>query len=155
MSLSVNFTLCLLFVHLISAMIWVGGMFFALFALSPAAALALEPAPRLRLMTITLGNFFRMVAVAVLLILASGFALLGRMDFFSAPLGWKIMTILGLVMAMVFLYIYRVLYASLKENVSEERWAEAGVAMNAIRRLVVMNLCLGIVVVMVAISIKV
>lgn len=152
MSASVN--ALFLFVHLSCAAVWIGGMFFAHFALRPAAAL-LEPEPRLRLMAATLRNFFRIVAAAVGLILISGHFLLANAGFSAAPTGWQVMTILGWVMALVFVYIYGILYPSLQKHVSQLRWPEAGSVLNRIRQLVFMNLCLGAVVFMAAISIRI
>ena len=74
----VNINALVLFVHLFCAVVWVGGMFFAHFALRPAATV-LEPEPRLRLMTAALGNFFRIVAAAVSLTLrVSAFCRISR-----------------------------------------------------------------------------
>jgi len=46
-----------LVLHSLSAVLWVGGMFFAHQVLRPAAA-ALEPGPRLTLWSRVLGRFF-------------------------------------------------------------------------------------------------
>jgi uncharacterized membrane protein len=48
----------LLFLHLISVAIWVGGMFFAYFCLRPAAVEILEPPQRLPLWLATFKRFF-------------------------------------------------------------------------------------------------
>lgn len=150
----VNINALVLFVHLFCAVVWVGGMFFAHFALRPAATV-LEPEPRLRLMTAALGNFFRIVAAAVSLILLSGHVLLANVGFSSAPTSWKVMTILGWVMALVFVYLYGILYPMLQKNVSVHNGPEAGWLLNRIRHLVLINLCLGTVVFMAAISIRI
>ena len=63
--------------HLLSIVVWVGGMVFAHFFLRPALA-QLEPPARLRLMHEVLGRFFRAVLVASLLALASGIWMIGR-----------------------------------------------------------------------------
>src|SRR5690349_24528969 len=63
-----------LILHSLSAVVWVGGMFFAHQALRPAAA-ALDPKPRLLLWSRVLGRFFAWVIAAILLLLASGYAL--------------------------------------------------------------------------------
>ena len=63
--------------HVLSIVVWIGGMGFAHFFLRPAVA-QLEPAVRVRLMHDVLGRFFKAVLVASLLTLASGVWMLGR-----------------------------------------------------------------------------
>src|SRR6516165_2169196 len=60
--------------HALSAVVWVGGMFFAHQALRPAAVV-LEPGPRLLLWARVLGRFFAWVIGAVVLLLVSGLAM--------------------------------------------------------------------------------
>jgi uncharacterized membrane protein len=63
-----------LIVHILAAIVWVGGMFFAHQVLRPAAAM-LEPGPRLILWSHVLGRFFAWVIAAIILLLLSGYAL--------------------------------------------------------------------------------
>lgn len=63
--------------HLLSIVVWVGGMIFSHFFLRPAVS-SLEPAVRLTLMRDVLGRFFQTVFVASLLTLVSGVWMLGR-----------------------------------------------------------------------------
>ena len=58
-------------VHVLSIIVWIGGMVFAHFFLRPALA-QLEPPVRLRLMHDVLGRFFRAVLIAALLTLEAG-----------------------------------------------------------------------------------
>ena len=58
--------------HVLSAVIWVGGMFFAYMALRPVAAELLEPPARLRLWRGVFANFFVWVSAAVVLLLITG-----------------------------------------------------------------------------------
>ena len=60
-----------LILHIFSAVVWVGGMFFALFVLRPATA-GLEPGPRLDLWLRVFERFFAWVFAAIVLLLASG-----------------------------------------------------------------------------------
>ena len=72
-----------LILHALSAVVWVGGMFFALQALRPAAVV-LEPGPRLLLWSRVLRRFFAWVIAAIVLLLASGYAMvLGVLGGFS------------------------------------------------------------------------
>jgi len=133
----------LLFLHLAGVIVWVGGMFFAHFCLRPVAAEQLPPAQRLPLLAAVLGRFFVAVALAVVIILLSGFASLKMTGFALAPLHWHAMAGLGLLMAAIFAAIYFRLYPRLQAGVAAEDWPAAGAAMNSIRQLVVTNLLLG------------
>jgi uncharacterized membrane protein len=142
----------LLFLHLSSVIVWVGGMFFAYFCLRPAAGKLLEPPQRLPLWVATFGPFFRIVAVAVALILLSGFTMLLQVGFAAAPIGWNVMMSLGLVMAGVFAYIYLGLYPRLRLHCEAGAWPAAAAALNGIRQWVAVNLALAACVVVAAAS---
>src|SRR5215471_5057199 len=64
-----------LILHSLSAVVWVGGMFFARQALRPAAAV-LEAGPRLMLWSQTLRRFFAWVIASIVLLLASGLVMI-------------------------------------------------------------------------------
>ncbi len=142
----------LLDLHLLSVVAWVGGMFFAHFCLRPAAMETLEPPQRLSLWTATLKRFFRFVAVAVLLILLTGALLFLPVGFRAAPVGWHVMLALGVVMAGVFAYIYAGLYPKLVKNCRNSAWADAAQVQNRIRQLVSVNLALGVIAILAAVS---
>ncbi|MFN7753351.1 MAG: CopD family protein [Pseudomonadota bacterium] len=137
-------------VHVLSIVLWVGGMAFAHFCLRPAVA-ALEPPIRLRLMHDVLGRFFRAVLVASLLALASGLWMLGRVakgvvqsgGRFEMPLAWWVMTILGIAMVAIFFYIRFSLHRTLDRAVAGAEWPAAGAALARIRRWVSINLLIG------------
>lgn len=130
------------FLHLAGVIVWLGGMFFAHFCLRPAAA-ELPPAQRLPLLVATLGRFFVAVALAVVLILLSGFASLKLSGFALAPWHWHAMAGFGLLMAGIFAFIYFRLYPRLRTGVAAGDWPAAGAAMNRMRHLVAANLLLG------------
>lgn len=133
----------LILLHFAGVVVWVGGMFFAYFCLRPAAAQLLDPPQRLPLWVATFDRFFRLVAVAVALILASGFGMFAQTGFVYAPLGWHVMMGLGLAMAGVFGYVYLVLYPQLRRHCEAAAWPAAAAALNGIRQLVAFNLVLG------------
>ena len=133
----------LIFVHLAGVVVWVGGMFFAYFCLRPAAAQLLEPPQRLPLWVATFDRFFRVLAVAVSLILLSGLGMFGQIGFAYAPLGWHIMLALGLAMAGIFGYVYFVLFPVLCRHCEAAAWPAAAAALNRIRQMVALNLVLG------------
>jgi uncharacterized membrane protein len=143
--------------HLLSIIVWVGGMVFAHFFLRPAVA-ALDPPLRLRLMHEVLGRFFKAVLVASLLVLASGVWMLGRAakqvvqagGSFEMPLAWTVMAVLGVAMVAIFMHIRFALYPRLGRAVAASDWPAGGLALARIRRWVSVNLGLGLLVVVVS-----
>ena len=133
--------------HVMGVVVWVGGMFFAHLALRPAVQ-SLAPPERLSLLAATLSRFLAWVAVAVVGILASGFAMIAMID--AVGLHVHAMTAVGLAMMAVYAYIVAVPLRSLRGGVSARDWPKAGAAMQRIRQLVAVNLVLGIVVIAVA-----
>jgi uncharacterized membrane protein len=142
----------LLLVHLLGAIAWVGGMFFAYFCLRPAAAAVLDPPRRLPLWSATFARFLPYTAVAVVALLVSGFTMLLQAGLRAAPAGWHIMMTLGLVMTVIFGYVYLVLFPKLRDRCQAADWPAAAGALNAIRRLVALNLVLGLCTVVAAMS---
>jgi uncharacterized membrane protein len=142
----------LLFLHLVSAIAWLGGMFFAYFCLRPAAVEVLDPPKRLPLWVATFARFLPYMTVAVILLLGTGLAMLLPVGFGHAPTGWHVMLTLGLVMAAVFAYVYGVLFPRLRAGCAASAWPTAAQALNRIRQLVALNLWLGVFVVAAAVS---
>ena len=144
-------------VHLLAAIVWLGGMFFAHFFLRPAAQ-TLEPALRVGLMQGVLQRFFATVVVAVVALLASGLWMVGHVakhtvqagGSFAMPLGWTVMAALGTVMAVIFGYIRLSLFPRLSRAHQSAHWPEAGKVLAQIRTWVGINLALGLAVVAVA-----
>lgn len=134
----------LLWVHLLGVVVWVGGMFFAYFCLRPAAVEVLQPPQRLPLWSATFARFLPYTAVAVALLVAAGLRLWWRVGPAQAPWGWHLMLVLGLVMAGVFLWVWRVHYPRLREHCAQQQWPQAAQSLNSIRRLVAFNLGLGL-----------
>ena len=91
-----------LLVHLIAIVVWVGGMFFALFCLRPAAITVLPPAQRIPLMHAALGRFFKIVVVAIILVLATGVTMVIVSGTKSMPVAWQWMIGLGAAMMTIF-----------------------------------------------------
>ena len=138
-----------LFLHLIAVVVWVGGMSFAHLCLRPAA-LALPPPQRLPLMAAALGRFFAQVAAALLLLWASGLAMMLQAGFAASPPAWHAMLAVALVMTLVFAMIRLRRYPRLVSAVAAGDWPAAGAALNAIRVLVVLNLALGLLTIAIA-----
>ena len=131
--------------HLLGVVVWVGGMFFAYMALRPAAAKLLDPPQRLPLWSATLARFFAWVWVAVALVLGSGFYMIGVLGHAAhIPLYIHVMLYVGLVMTLIFAYVYFSPFAALRHAVAQKAWPIGGAALNQIRQAVAVNLTLGL-----------
>ncbi len=141
-------------VHLLAIIVWIGGMFFMLHCLRPAAAL-LEPPLRLTLLHATMRRFFVAVIGAIVVILVSGTAMIAmawaasRLAnlMFNMPLDWYTMVGVFVLMVAVFAHVRWVLFRRLDAAVAAQRWPEGAAAAGAIRWEVMVNLVLGIFVV--------
>lgn len=93
--------------HLLCAVIWVGGMFFAWMVLRPAAVKTLQVAERLRLWADVLARFFRWIWLVVIVLPISGFGMLHlrQQGLDNAPQYVQVMIGLYLVMLSLFLRI--------------------------------------------------
>lgn len=132
--------------HLAAAIVWMGGMTFMLFALRPAALLALESQPRARLMVQVWQRFFRLVLGAIVVLLATGGHLFGsgmKAGGGSVPLGWAVMAGLGVVMVLAFGHIQFAGFARFKRAVAAAEWPLAAKSAGQIHALVVLNFVLG------------
>lgn len=138
-----------IFVHLVAVVVWIGGMFFAHLCLRPAA-LALPPPQRLPLMAAALGRFFAQVTVALVLLWASGLAMMAQTGFGASAPAWHAMMGVALVMTGIFVVIRLVRYPRLVAGVAAGDWPAAAAALNAIRVLVVVNLLLGLLTIAIA-----
>ncbi|WP_313335034.1 CopD family protein [Comamonas sp.] len=142
-------------VHLLSIIVWLGGMAFAHFFLRPALQ-QLEPPQRLVLMRDVLQRFFAVVLVIIAAVLLSGIAMMGLVHQmaaqdgakFSMPVSWMVMAVLGLAMMAVFGHIRFALFKRLDQAVSAKDWPAGGKALGQIRQLVALNLALGTVIVL-------
>jgi uncharacterized membrane protein len=134
--------------HALSAVVWVGGMFFAHQVLRPAAA-GLEPGPRLALWSRVLGRFFSWVFVAVVLLLLTGYAMIFGVYAGFADIGLHIhlMQGIGILMMLLFFHLYFAPWRRFRTAVARQDWAEGGRQLGQIRTIVTVNLVLGIIVV--------
>lgn len=137
-----------LFLHVLSDIVWIGGMFLAYLCVRPAAAEVLEPPQRLRLWTGIFQRFFPWVWACVALLLLTGFTMMGQLG--KVPAYVMAMALIGLVMAGIFFYIVMVPFARLKSAVAAQDWKTGGAVLNRIRMLVGTNLTLGLINVAVA-----
>jgi uncharacterized membrane protein len=138
--------------HVLSAVIWVGGMFFAHMVLRPGAAV-LEPAVRLPLWHRVLRRFFLWVWVAVALLVLTGFPMISSLGGLAAVApNIHIMMVIGLIMAAIFAYLYFVPWQRFVQAVGRQDWEQGARSLGQIRLLVTINLVLGLLTVLDAVS---
>jgi len=138
--------------HVLAALIWVGGMFFAWLILRPALATALDGPSRLNVWASVFPRFFGWVWVAVATLAISGVAMihLRFTGFETAPRHVQWMIGGGIVMVALFLRVQALLLPQLQAAIRAEDWTEGAQVMVRIRRMVGCNLLLGLLVVAVA-----
>ena len=138
--------------HVLFAVTWVGGMFFAYMILRPAAANVLEAPERLMLWRRVLAKFFVWVWKSVVIVLVSGywlgFAVFSGMD--AWPTHVHVMHGLGLIMALLVLAVFFLPFRQLRKAVDAQDWEHGSQALANVRRLVAVNLVIGVIVVVVA-----
>lgn len=139
-------------IHILSAIIWVGGMFFAYVCLRPVASSLLETPQRLPLLSGVLKRFFRWVWVAIILLLTTGFWM--GFGLFKALSNWplyvQLMMGLGIFMALLFVYLFFVPYQRLTKVLAKNDLKEAGCQFGRIQLIVAINLILGFLVSIIA-----
>jgi uncharacterized membrane protein len=125
-------------VHVLCAVVWVGGMFFAYVVLRPSMAV-LEPAQRMALHGQVFRKFFLVIWHAMPLIVLTGFALIFAVFGGMAGVRWNVhvMLLLGLIMAAIFLAIFFGPYRTF-------RAAPGPAPLDTIRKLIGINLILGL-----------
>jgi uncharacterized membrane protein len=127
--------------HLLFAVLWVGGMFFAYFVLRPSMV-AIDPPQRMLLHTRVFRRFFLVVWHAMPIMLVTGFAMLYLLGG-PALVPWPIhaMAALGVIMAAVFLAIVFGPYRKFRRTTDRARMATS---LDTIRKLIGLNLILGL-----------
>jgi uncharacterized membrane protein len=139
-------TATLVGLHVIAAVIWVGGMFFAYMVLRPSAG-PLDPPLRLAFWQRVFSRFFPWVWASILVLLASGYAMLFLRfgGFQTAPLHVNVMQLTGIVMMLLFFHLFFAPWRRFSRAVHSKAFAEAAMELNQIRRIVAINLALGFV----------
>ena len=138
--------------HVLAALVWVGGMFFAWMVLRPAAVNALEGPARLKLWVEVFQGFFRWVWVAVVLLPVSGVGMLHMHfnGFETAPRYVQVMMGLYVVMTALFIRIQALMLPELRTAVIAQDCPAGAAVLGKIRRLVGINLIVGLVLVAIA-----
>jgi len=139
--------------HILAAVVWVGGMFFAYVVLRPSAG-PLEPEMRLALWHRVFRRFFPWVWLSIIVLLASGYGMiffyLG--GFAGAGASIHVMQGLGIVMMLLFLHLFFAPWRRFSAAVEKKHFPEAAKFLNQIRYIVATNLVLGLVTIIVGAS---
>jgi uncharacterized membrane protein len=141
-------------IHVLSIIVWIGGMVYTLMFLRPSVV-SLEPPLRVKLMHDVLGRFFKAVLLLSSVAVLSGFWMVGRVAkqavqagaSYTWPTAWVVMAVLGVIMFLIFAHIRFALYKRLQRAVAAADWPSGGVALEQIRLWVSVNLVVGIVIV--------
>ncbi|MGO9985116.1 MAG: CopD family protein [Rhodomicrobium sp.] len=133
-------------IHVLGVIVWVGGMFFAHMVLRPSAG-PLDGATRLPLWHRAFSRFFPWVWLCIAAILVSGLAMvfLEFGGFAGAGAYIHAMTGLGIVMMLIYNYIYFMPWQRFHLAVLAADWPAADIAIGQMRRAVRINLVLGLV----------
>jgi len=135
-----------LILHILSAAVWVGGMFFALVVLRPSTG-PLDATLRLGLWLRVLDRFFAWVFAAIVVLLLTGFMMIVSVfgGFAAGRLYINLMMGIGIVMMMLFLHLYFAPWKRFRTAMAAGDNAAAAAQLSQIRIIVTINLILGLV----------
>ncbi|HYZ26105.1 MAG TPA: CopD family protein [Geminicoccaceae bacterium] len=135
-----------LIVHVLAAVIWVGGMFFAYMVLRQAVG-PIDPHPRLELWRRVLRQFFPWVWLSIVALLVSGYGMmfLALGGFAGAGVHVHIMQATGLLMIALFLHLYFAPWRRLQRALDQSDDQAAAGQLSQIRWIVATNLVLGLI----------
>jgi uncharacterized membrane protein len=129
-----------LILHSFGAVVWVGGMFFALVVLRPASG-PLEPSARLALWLRVFTGFFPWVFAAIVLLLISGFTLM--LGGYAVGPHVHLMMAIGILMILIFVHLFFAPWKRFRVALAAGDNPGAAAQLNQIRILVTLNLILG------------
>lgn len=140
-----------LILHVFSAVIWVGGMFFAYLVLRPAAG-GLPERSLVELWTGVFRLFFPWVWAAIAVLLLTGFYMASAVfnGLGHAPIYIHLMLGLGILMMLLFLHVYFAPWKRLQRHAQAGELENAQKQLRQIRVLIGINLLLGLIVVAIA-----
>ena len=132
--------------HMLAALVWVGGMFFAIMVLRFAAG-ELEPAVRAPLWGRVFAKFFPWVWIAVAVLLATGYWMIFTVwgSFGALPFHGHLMHGIGWIMIAIYLHLWVTPYKRFQNALNNGDIPSAGRQLNRIRQLVTTNLVIGLV----------
>jgi uncharacterized membrane protein len=132
--------------HILGAVVWVGGMFLAYMVLRPVTG-TLEPPARLLLWRGLFERFFPWVWASIAALLLSGYGMLflALGGFAGAGVQVHIMNLTGLVMMALFLHLYFAPWRRMQRALDAGDNAAAAHQLGQIRLIVAINLGLGLI----------
>ncbi|WP_298217510.1 CopD family protein [Halothiobacillus sp.] len=138
--------------HSLAAVLWIGGIFFAFMVLRPVSTM-FEPPQRLRLWSTVFARFFPWVWFFIVILVITGYVDLFTRFGGSMTQGYLLaMQVIGWIMILLFAWLSFVLVGKLHRAVSEQRWPDAAAAMQPIRRIMAINLGLGILITVIGVA---
>ena len=140
-------------VHTLAAVIWVGGMFFAHMAMRPALQVQ-EPPVRLSILSLVFPRFFAWVWLSVIVIPLTGYIMVfyDFGGFEAAGYHVTVMHTVGWVMVFIHMFIFFRPYIKFQAAIRAENLPEAGQHFALIRKLITVNLVLGLLVISAGVS---
>jgi uncharacterized membrane protein len=142
--------IALLALHVVSAVIWVGGMAFAYLVLRPSVG-PLDPAARLALWRRVFNLFFRWVWASMVGLLVSGYGMillyLGGLRGVGVHI--QVMQGIGIIMMLLFVYLFVLPWRQFQAAIDKGAVPGASAVLERIRLVVATNLILGLVTVVV------
>lgn len=131
--------------HVLSAIIWIGGMFFALLILRPATN-RLEPPDQLYLWGQVFGCFFPWVWTTIAVLVISGYWMIFKVwgSIASMPVHIYFMQGIGWLMIVIYMHLWYAPYKRFRLALTENDLQMAAFNLNHIRILVTINLLLGL-----------
>lgn len=140
----------LIALHSLAATLWVGGLFFTVGILWPAASAA-PLSDRLPLLSITLGRFFLWIWIAIFTQLVTGYAMMGLLGGIAVmPAYINVMQGLAWVMILLYGHIFFSPWQRARAALNTGAMADAARAMHQIRLLAIVSLWIGLLIVVVA-----
>lgn len=137
----------LLFLHLLAAVFWVGGMVLMLLVVRPVAGEQLDPPLRQRFLYEALRRFFVGVWAAIATLVVTGYAMVFGYFGGMASIGLHVhlMQAVAIAMIAIFIGLYMRPFARLKSALAAGDLSRGAAALAGIRRLVTLNSLLGVV----------
>jgi len=142
----------LLTIHLLGTLVWVGGMFFAHMAMRQAAHELLDPPLRLPFLKRVLDRFFRWVWLSITVIMVSGYWIFLFLFKGEAGIYVHLMQGLGLVMTGLFCFVYFAPYRRMGLALEQQDIPAAATQMAMIRKVIGVNLILGLLTTIIAVA---
>lgn len=135
----------LIALHMLAAMMWVGGMGFALFVLRPSVAEMAQPL-RQELWRRVLARFFRILWLIIPVVLGSGYGALylGYHGLGNGGFHIMVMQTTGWMMVILFLFASLISFTFFKRALDRNDDVAAARALERIRQIVTANFTLGL-----------